>query len=151
MSNLGFRETVAPALCVRSMRSCQHDLYYVKSLCWFQGSLEFMKECTTIEYPFSLYNAEQDKTEIGYATWSTNSASCHPDNSIAMYGRALQRVLPSFFCQFQPVVVFVLCPKVVAFIVILKVVVFVVCPKVVMFVVCLFSDTMMRFHASVTV
>lgn len=31
------------------------------------GSLEFMKECTTIEYPFSLYNAQENKDEIGVA------------------------------------------------------------------------------------
>jgi len=29
------------------------------------GSLEFMKECTTIEYPFSLYDATNDNTAIG--------------------------------------------------------------------------------------
>ena len=41
-----------------------------------------MKECTTIEYPFSLYNAEQDKTEIGYATLS---AGYNGYNGIAMH------------------------------------------------------------------
>ena len=25
-----------------------------------------MKECTTIEYPFALYNPEKEKDEIGY-------------------------------------------------------------------------------------
>ena len=55
------------------MKVWWHDLCYVQSICWFQGSLEFMNECTTIEYPFSLYNAEQDKTEIGYATLSAGS------------------------------------------------------------------------------
>ena len=42
-----------------------------------------MNECTTIEYPFSLYNAEQDKTEIGYATLS---AGYNGYNGIAMHG-----------------------------------------------------------------
>ncbi|XP_057296367.1 alpha-aminoadipic semialdehyde synthase, mitochondrial-like [Hydractinia symbiolongicarpus] len=31
------------------------------------GSLEFMKECTTIEYPFALYNAEEERDELGVA------------------------------------------------------------------------------------
>ncbi|XP_065673366.1 alpha-aminoadipic semialdehyde synthase, mitochondrial isoform X2 [Hydra vulgaris] len=31
------------------------------------GSLEFMKECTTIEYPFSLFNPVKDTSEIGVA------------------------------------------------------------------------------------
>ena len=31
----------------------------------FQGSLEFMTECTTIEYPFHLYNIKTGTSQIG--------------------------------------------------------------------------------------
>ena len=33
-----------------------------------QGSLEFMTECTTIEYPFELFDPQKNKSEIGYGS-----------------------------------------------------------------------------------
>ena len=33
----------------------------------FKGSIEFMRECTTIERPFALYNPEKETDEIGCA------------------------------------------------------------------------------------
>jgi hypothetical protein len=40
------------------------------SLIHDQGSLEFMTECTTIEYPFELFDPQKNKSEIGWVKFA---------------------------------------------------------------------------------
>ena len=39
--------------------SCTYDC------CFFKGSIEFMKECTTIEYPFALHDIKKGTSQLG--------------------------------------------------------------------------------------